>query len=870
MENNSIRTAILFVAAAGTSLTGWAADENIKDSPTAVTAISSEELANLPKRPVDELITTARRAEENVLTVPLSISTFSQDQIQDAQITNLSDVAALTPSFSYQNYFGQDLSVPTIRGVSQIDIFGDPNAPVYIDGIYVSSSTGINFSFLDVERIEVLRGPQPAYFGYNAFSGAVNFVSAKPTDELMMNGELTVGSDGKRRVAGTVSGPLAGTWLSGRLSALWDDFDGTYDNASTDLFAQNQDIGGAEYETVFGSLYLTPNEQFSARLNLYISDATIDPPAQNSVTANCEEQLETGGDPDPNGTPNPDRLLNYCGELPSVDDGSLATIPGETGQTRDVFRTTLIMDWNPGYGTWSSLTGYSETKSENWASADRGAAGTTMAYLSTTPGFIPGSFDINTFQAPYLQVSAGEAELTDLSQEFRFTSNQDQRTRFMAGVYYRYTEDEAPIPIEDLWAPTSSLPSDMSFYNAPFPPFDAYPNFCPCFSFGPPGFPGGSAEFGGYIFGPWFADTVPGFDYNQTTKKTLLAGFGSIAFDFTDQWTGYAEGRYTDYDEKFYTENTAIPAVDRRSQYDDNFFNWRTSLEFHPNELTTYYGSIATGVKQGGLDNYTPETVLPDPNCPGPDCVDEQTVSTEYGQEDNVTYELGYKAALLDGNVIIDTAIFYIDWNDIVLPQIITEVNGTPIVPTSVSANLGDASIAGIEFGLISSITETLDGGFNISYNDGQFDDGNVATFATFPSFAPNGDMSGQDLPRTPEWQSNINLTYHNNLNAYWDWYTRGDFNYQSSWWVGLPNQAKVPGRFRANLRIGVESDNYTIELWANNVFDNDSVDAAFRDVYLANATAEGTNNFSTLFPYRMSQSNPQLRTYGLTLRGRF
>jgi outer membrane receptor protein involved in Fe transport len=93
---------------------------------------------------------------------------------------------------------------------------------------------------------------------------------------------------------------------------------------------------------------------------------------------------------------------------------------------------------------------------------------------------------------------------------------------------------------------------------------------------------------------------------------------------------------------------------------------------------------------------------------------------------------------------------------------------------------------------------------------------------------------------------------------------------YQSEWYVGLPNQATIPSRTRVNLRIGTNTDKYTIEVWANNLFDDDTVDSAFRDVYLANALPDGTNNFSTLFPFRLTVTHPERRTVGVTLRGKF
>jgi len=839
------------------SASAVAADE--KDSATPVDVVSAEEIAQQSPQDLNETIkllpeltTTARRNEESVLDVAVSIRTLSASELQNAQITNLSDVANVTPGFSFQNYFGEDLSVPTIRGVGQVDIFGDPNAPIYVDGIYVSSA--INFGFLDVERIEVLRGPQPAYFGYNAFSGAVNFVSARPSDELEISGELTVGSDDKRKIVGSISGPLIGDTLSARLSLMYDDFDGTYDNQNPD---HNQDIGGAEYKVLSTSLFFTPNDNFDAHWNIYYSDDEIDPPAMNSVAANCEPELEN---PNDQGSANPDRLLNYCGNIPSVGENDLATTIGESGETREIFRTSLNMNWDIGVGTISSLTGYSDTRGEIFASTDRGVQGAEFTYRTTTPGPFPGSWELGRFSAPAIQGSAGESKLEDFSQEFRFSSPQDRQLRYTVGGYYRTTESKSPI-IEGFgaWAGADSLPDDMNYL------FGVYPDLCPCVEFMPG--VGISAEFGGFIFGDIFTATEPGYDYTNKSETDLWAGFFSVEYDIQDDLTFGFQGRYTDYQEKFYDGSDPGSSAEK---FDDDFFNWRADLTYRIGDLTTVYAAVATGIKQGGIESFNPETVDPDPDCPGPDCVDGITVNQEYSQEEITTYEVGYKTVVNDGKLIIDGAVFLSDWDDIVLPQVIDTVGGKDIVPTGVSGNIGNGKVAGVELQLTNQFTDSLNGGLGLSYNRARLDEGRVESFTNFPSFAPYGSMAGQTMSRQPEFQVNANATFRTQFRGDWDWYTRGDVNYQSRWYVGLPNQGRIPGRFRANARVGLDSEKYTIELWVNNVFDDDSVESAFRDVYLANAIPGGASNFDTLFPWRLTVSHPELRTYGITMRGRF
>ena len=138
---------------------------------------------------LDEITVTARRREESLQEVPLSISAFSTADIQRAGIASFADVAKLTPSLIFDQDFGANDTRPTIRGLPATR--GRPPVGVLIDGIDVSSEAiataggGIllNLRLLDLERIEVVKGPQAVYFGRNTFGGAVNYVTKDPGNE---------------------------------------------------------------------------------------------------------------------------------------------------------------------------------------------------------------------------------------------------------------------------------------------------------------------------------------------------------------------------------------------------------------------------------------------------------------------------------------------------------------------------------------------------------------------------------------------------------------------------------------------------------------------------------------------------------------
>ncbi len=192
----------------------------------------------------------------------------------------------------------------------------------------------------------------------------------------------------------------------------------------------------------------------------------------------------------------------------------------------------------------------------------------------------PGSGIYNTFlfdAGGLLIPSVGPSDTSDFSQEFRFTSPQDQRLRYTAGLYYFQQEQENQISSRDVIA-QNQLPDDFAF-------------FCPlCIDIGIPGadlnpIPGGgpSAFFGTFIFGPWF-DNFPFFPVgapqsigNTKSKIRDYAAFGSVEYDFTDKFRGYAEVRYTDREEEVSGTN-----IDPNTQnkYDTDYITWRTSLSY--------------------------------------------------------------------------------------------------------------------------------------------------------------------------------------------------------------------------------------------------------------------------------------------------
>lgn len=232
---------------------------------------------------LEEVIVTARKREESVQDIPLSVSAISAETIERAGISDLASVADFTAGLIYQDFGGGGLGSPVIRGQAQTDIRSvESNVGVFVDGVFITSRGNLEFGLLDMERVEVVKGPQSALYGNNTFAGAINYVSKRPTEELSGRLITTVGDAGRFDVSGAISGALVEGVLRGRIAGGYSEFDGTVDNSI------GGDLGGFDEKyAVSAQLDYTPTDTFEARAYLYYGEGSMDPTAGFIYLNNC-------------------------------------------------------------------------------------------------------------------------------------------------------------------------------------------------------------------------------------------------------------------------------------------------------------------------------------------------------------------------------------------------------------------------------------------------------------------------------------------------------------------------------------------------------------------------------------------------------
>ncbi len=500
---------------------------------------------------LEEIVVTARKAAESLQTVPVAITAFTAEDIEAAGIRDLRDVAALTPGLVFDTMIGEYLAIPTIRGLTQNDVFGDVNnVEIFLDGVNVSGRSGLNFNLLDVERIEVVKGPQSALYGRNSFAGAINFVTRAAPNEFSGRVSATGGSDGTARAALHVGGPLTET-LRGRLSVGFDEFDGSYANRSS----PGDELGGHEYRTYSGGLEWEPTESFSVRANAYYSDDEIGAPAAGFVRGNCEFNPANQG-------------LAFCGELPDADTSALGADPRGVGEFREVFRASLQADWNTGIGRLTSLTGYNTLRHEALSDATRLVGPASWFYLGRLPNnaVVPQVFQSKLFR--------GDRDYVDeFSEELRLSGGEGTRLRWTAGLYYYEQKYDGGLDAGAL----STLPANFVSFIPPF--FTA-------------------------IATPWFtASGVPAFSrFSRETESRAV--FGALEYDLTDRLRGRVEARYAE-EEK--TQSTPVRdgrVIVNPREFNDtwSFFTPRFTVDYRATEALMVYASAAKGIKAGGFN----------------------------------------------------------------------------------------------------------------------------------------------------------------------------------------------------------------------------------------------------------------------------
>lgn len=310
-----------------------------------LTGVAVATPANAQSVFMDEIVVTAQKREQNLQEVGIAVTAYSGDQLRSLGFTNSIDLIAQTPGLEASGYGGGAITSFVVRGVGQNDFTPNQEAPValYIDGAYQSSNVTNLFSLFDIERAEILRGPQGTLYGRNATGGLVHYITTKPSQELEGYLDLTAGEQGRVKVEAAVGGALSEK-VSGRVSFNMNRDNGLLENDLNENTMRQKNVA------VRAQLLIDPTEDVSILLKAQYGE-------ENGSPGGYSTDLPSGSTTDFFGNPSsasdgdPYTISNDYESFSKTDVLDLsANVEADIGNGIVLTSLTNYQDINAGYG----------------------------------------------------------------------------------------------------------------------------------------------------------------------------------------------------------------------------------------------------------------------------------------------------------------------------------------------------------------------------------------------------------------------------------------------------------------------------------------------------------------------------------------
>lgn len=799
-------------------------------SITAASPLAAQEAVAEKEDGRSEIVVTARRRDENVQTVPIVINAYSAEDLAERNIQTLADLGNSTPGIVMNNIAGGNTQTIYIRGLAPGNTAGDlnveANVGVFIDGIYQTSRNTIDIiSVLDVGQIEIAKGPQSALFGRSTFAGAMAISTGKPTEDLSGSMQVTAGVDEDYRIRGALSLPITES-LRARVAGGYV----TYDGFGTNAAARGDNLGGFEKYAVSGALEFQPSENFRALLSgFYTHSETEVSPVSGLPIRN----LNCGNVNAPTGLP-----LLFCGELVPQKVSDVSPNLRDTIATNT--QVSLLLEGRIKGVKATSITGLTWADNRGTSDYDLTSGGTQFG-VCTLGNAVNAGCGTNGALAPYsrltrINLSIGTVErVRTFSQEIRIQSDNESPFQWILGGYY--FNSRIPVFAGGLGADIGGLAANERLVQVSQLTTPAATGL-------------GLYDFTANLRGVPNANTTQVFgSYSAASTKTFSI-FAAAGYDFGDLRIN-VEGRYnSDVKQAQVFSNpagvlvpiieTSVPAAGVFSvagpifKRTFNSFTPRITVDYTPVEDFMIYASAAKGVRSGGFNTANPVSAA-------------GILASEvpYEEETNWTYEAGFKSRLFDRRVTLNAAFFYVDWKDAQISAFTQ--NPTTVNPVRIVQNAGALRAKGVEVQAEWDVTDMFAIGGSFIYSDPKFRPGaydgsqipqcrtgtTAATFGSAPGCPPiiavptaNGGtqfvptLEGLRPQRSVKVQWNVHATADIPLSDDWNLRARVDVNNTGPAFNNLINTVSFGERTLANARIAVESDRYSIALWANNIFD--------------------------------------------------
>ena len=366
---------------------------------------------------LDEVVISARKVAEALADVPLSIQVITREEIRRAGIDDLQTLAAHVPGLYVEPMWGGTNAAPTLRGQAHPGPGGN-TVGIFVDGVLQANVSGDDAAMFDLERIEVVKGPQSALYGESTFAGAINFVTRRPTPELHSEASLSVGSDAYRTLFAAVSGPLGPPELLGRASFADREFGGTGVNVAS----PGENLNGYhKWGASLGFEYAWAAD-WRASGNVRLTNDRSGQPATSTLFAsgyNCGSQ-----------DPKTGYWSFYCGDIPRTRRYDLTpSIPDSVTRT---LQSSARVEWHREQYSVEGLSAYYHSSSQVYRDFDGTSAGELMGVCTVEVNCDVAGAPVNRL-ASVNQVALSTDVIEQITQELRVRHHGD-RIDWMLGA----------------------------------------------------------------------------------------------------------------------------------------------------------------------------------------------------------------------------------------------------------------------------------------------------------------------------------------------------------------------------------------------------------------------------------------------------
>lgn len=742
---------------------------------------------------------TARRVDERIIDVPLSIRALSGRDLADRGIANLTDLASFVPGIAYSPDLGRVSERPVVRGISALRPEAPQPVSVFIDGIFLREGA-LSLLLDDAQRVEVIKGPQSALYGRSTYAGAINYITVKPGNEMKGTASVSLGQAEDYSAFAAVTVPLKKDVASMRIKARTSGFGGQYTNTQT-----GNKIGTESNDALGWVLSLTPGKNLDMLLSL--DRSTVRDGLFNATARTVPTQQPTGtvvsqnnSTNVPNGAQCNGRTINIVGNnAQGLPDASVpptaanrangwpcgaANFSGTTvtrneldlanytdpatginygniaGLDRTINRLGFTLNWD--------LGGYMLTAQTGWTKQFT-ALGADQSYNATRFSIAGASW-----------LSYNRDSLRYWSQEIRLSSPDDRALTWLVGAFLYDEEGKG----ESAGGVIARGPNNSIVATTMRP--------------------------------------VPG------SATTNSAPFARVQYEFSKAFRMSLEGRYnketvevvgTPLGVATVSAGTCVAgqqcSVSGKRTFTD--FSPRFTVDFKPNKDALIYGQLARGSKSGGFNT---SAGIP-------------TNQFAYEGETITSAEVGYKTTL-GGNLGFSVALYRNDVDNLQLSNIITITNPfspNPAAPqastVTIVNNVGKARTQGVEFDLSWRAADWLTLTANYAFTDAKALQGTEVTNGTV--FGGNMSVAGFTLPRSPKHAGALSAAIDMPFTGNVRFIGRADLTYQSRRYAEIQNTIWADPYTRLNLSAGLRGKGWSARLWVKNATNDDTSLNGFR-----------------------------------------